>query len=85
MIDEANKKVFIDRMQDHMTRLNDKLKAAMDKDKMMNLFDAMALEAIRLKINGWDQLKIADLREAIRVARAKEREEIGVHKATVKP
>lgn len=81
-----NKELFAARLQEQMTARMKQLSEKMVADRMMLTFDGIAMEAVRLKIESWDQITFAELRERIRVARAKEREALGLHKAEgVKP
>lgn len=42
------------------------------QDRLMLTMDAIAAEAVRLKIESWDQITFVELRERLRLARAAE-------------
>ncbi len=80
MSDELLKQRVEEQLRRTMQRLNDSL----NKDRLMATFDAIAAECVRLKIESWDQIPLAELRERLRVARVQEREVLGQHKAESK-
>lgn len=68
---EADKqKLFADKVKQHFTSMEKQINEALGKDKTMLYFDAIALEAIRLKIEGWDKLGFEQLREKIKALKA---------------
>lgn len=69
-----NRELFAKQVTDQMAAHMETLAARAKQDRLMLTLDAIAAEAIRLKIEHWDQVTFAELRELLRLARAAERE-----------
>lgn len=67
-------KQVAEQLEARMKTLAEKAK----QDRLMLTMDAIAAEAVRLKIESWDQITFVELRERLRLARAQERETLGL-------
>lgn len=69
------------KIHEHLSMVNKRMVELMERDKVLGALDSVALEAIRLGIEGWDQMTVSVLREELRIARNKERADLGLHKS----
>ena len=69
-----NRELFAKQLTEQMAAHMEALATRAKQDRLMLTLDAIAAEAIRLKIEHWDQITFAELRERLRLARAAERE-----------
>ena len=73
-----NREQFAKQVTEQLQRQMSQMAERMKQDRLMLTMDAVAAEAVRLKIESWDQITFAELRERLRLARAAERESLGI-------
>ena len=69
-MEKDKQQLFAEKVKQHFNTMEKQMQEALGKDKTMLYFDAIALEAIRLKIEGWDKMGFEQLREKIKALKA---------------
>lgn len=65
--------LFKKKMEDQLASFQQKMTEAIEKDRAMMAFDAIALEAMRLDIAGWHSMTFEQLRREVQAKRLAEK------------